>query len=164
MVSVTASQVLDTAEMPPQIHFWRHSIFLRSNIGLRSPLIILSGHSAGKESTYNAEDLGSNPGSRRSPGERNGYTNSSILAGKVPWTDQAGRLRKSQGQHNCVTMHTHTILSNFLRSTRQTKMLSRHLPSLEITSASCSDCTSLLSWLHPRFCSQVVPLMNVLYV
>ena len=89
MVSVTASQVLDTAEMPPQIHFWRHSIFLRSNIGLRSPLIILSGDSAGKESTYNAEDLGSNPGSRRAPGERNAYTNSSILARQVPWTEQA---------------------------------------------------------------------------
>ena len=31
------------------------------------------GGSVGKESTCNAEDLGSNPGLRRSPGEGNGY-------------------------------------------------------------------------------------------
>ena len=44
------------------------------------------GGSAGKESTFNAGDLGFNiPGLGRSPGEGNGY-HSSILAWRIPWT------------------------------------------------------------------------------
>ena len=42
------------------------------------------GGSAGKESAFNAEDLGSIPGLGRSP-EGNGYP-SSILAWRIPWT------------------------------------------------------------------------------
>ena len=37
------------------------------------PIYVFSGSSAGKESTYNAEDPGSIPGSGRSPGEGTGY-------------------------------------------------------------------------------------------
>ena len=45
----------------------------------------------GKESTCN-EDLGSLPGSGRSPGEGNG-THSSILAWTIPWTGEPGGLQ-----------------------------------------------------------------------
>ena len=40
-----------------------------------------------KESTCNVGDLGSVPGSGRSPGEGNG-NNSSILAWRIPWTEE----------------------------------------------------------------------------
>ena len=49
------------------------------------------GGSDGKASAYNAGDLGLIPGSGRSPGEGNG-TRSSILAWKIPWTEDPGRL------------------------------------------------------------------------
>ena len=46
---------------------------------------------SGKESPCQAGDLGSIPGSGRSLGEGNG-THSSILAWRVPWTEEPGRL------------------------------------------------------------------------
>ena len=48
--------------------------------------------SVGKESACNAEDLGSIPGSERSPGEGNGIP-SCILAWKIPWIEAAGGLQ-----------------------------------------------------------------------
>ena len=49
------------------------------------------GGSDGKESACNAGDLGSIPGSVRSPGEM--ATHSSILAWKIPWTEEPGGLQ-----------------------------------------------------------------------
>ena len=46
--------------------------------------------SNGEESACNARDLGSIPGSGRTPGEGNGYTHFSILAWRIPWTEQPG--------------------------------------------------------------------------
>ena len=41
----------------------------------------------------NAGDTGSIPGLERSPGEGNpGVTHSSVLAWKIPWTEEPGRL------------------------------------------------------------------------
>ena len=48
-------------------------------------------------SACNAEDLGSIPGSGRSPGEGNG-SHSSTLAWKIPWMEKPGRLQ-SMGLH-----------------------------------------------------------------
>ena len=48
--------------------------------------------SDGKESACNAGDLGLIPGSGRSPGEGNG-SHSSILAWKIPWTEEPGGLQ-----------------------------------------------------------------------
>ena len=50
------------------------------------------GGSDGKASACNAGDLGSVPGSGRSPGEENG-SHSSILAWKIPWTEEPGGLQ-----------------------------------------------------------------------
>ena len=58
-------------------------------------ILIFPGGSDGKASAYNAYhvgDLGSIPGSGRSPGEGNG-THSSILAWKIPWMVEPGRLQ-----------------------------------------------------------------------
>ena len=49
------------------------------------------GDSDSKESTYNAEDLGSIPGSGRSPGEGN-CNPPSILAWRIPRTEEPGGL------------------------------------------------------------------------
>ena len=43
-----------------------------------------------QESACNAGELGSIPGSGRSPGERN---DSSIFAWRIPWTEEPGRLQ-----------------------------------------------------------------------
>ena len=49
------------------------------------------GDSDSKESACDAGDLGSITGSRRSPGEGND-THSSILAWRIPWTEEPGGL------------------------------------------------------------------------
>ena len=48
--------------------------------------------SDGKESSCNAEELGSIPGSGRSL-EEDMATHSSILAWRIPWTEKPGRLQ-----------------------------------------------------------------------
>ena len=44
---------------------------------------------SGKESAYSAGDTGSIPGSGRPPLEEEVATHSSILAGKIPWTEES---------------------------------------------------------------------------
>ena len=48
--------------------------------------------SVGKESAYNAGDPGSTPGSE-DPLEEEMATHSSILAWKIPWTEESGGLQ-----------------------------------------------------------------------
>ena len=43
-------------------------------------------------------DMGSIPGSGRFPREGHGNTHSSILAGKIPWTEEPGRLQSIGSQ------------------------------------------------------------------
>ena len=50
------------------------------------------GGSDGKESVYNAGDSGSIPGSGRSPEKGIGYLHSSILAWRIPRTEEPGGL------------------------------------------------------------------------
>ena len=60
--------------------------------------ILPTGDSDGEESACNAGDLGSIPGSGRSPGEGMA-THSSILAWKIPWTeDPSGGLQSMGSQ------------------------------------------------------------------
>ena len=62
----------------------------------------------GKESACNAGDPGLIPGWGRSPEEGNGNpTHSSILAWKIPWTEEHGRLQSvglQRVRHNWVTI------------------------------------------------------------
>ena len=69
----------------------------------------------GQESACNARDpgnTGSIPGLGRSPGEGM-ETHSSILAWKMPWTEEPGRLQSIESQRvrhkssNRACMHTH---------------------------------------------------------
>ena len=50
------------------------------------------GGSDGRKSAYNVGDLGLIPGSGR-PLEKGMATHSSILACKIPWTEEPGRLQ-----------------------------------------------------------------------
>jgi len=54
---------------------------------------VSSGGSEGKESAYNAGDPGSVPGLKRSPGEWNGKIHSSILAWRIPCTEESDGLQ-----------------------------------------------------------------------
>ena len=80
---------------------WPHMVFLLYIFLSTFPLLIRTsdfpGGSDGKASAYNAGDLGSIPGSGRSPGEdlleKEMVTHSSILAWKIPWTEKPGRLQ-----------------------------------------------------------------------
>ena len=72
-------------------------------------LLGFSGGSDGKESSCNAEDLGSIPGSGRSPGEGTA-THCSILAWRIPWTEEPGRLQSillQRVRHDKVTFTLH---------------------------------------------------------
>ena len=67
------------------------------------------GGSDGKESACNAGDLGLILGLGRSPGKRNA-THSSVLAWKIPWTEEPGRLRFMRSQrirHDYSDWHLH---------------------------------------------------------
>ena len=55
------------------------------------------GGSDGKASAYNVGDPGSIPGSGRSPGEGNA-THSSVLAWRIPWMEEPGRLHSTGSQ------------------------------------------------------------------
>ena len=55
------------------------------------------GGSDGRESTCNAGDLGLIPGSGGYPGEGNA-THSSILAWRIPWTEEMGGLESMGSQ------------------------------------------------------------------
>ena len=55
------------------------------------------GSSDGKVSAYNVGDLGSIPGSGRSP-EKEMATHSSTLAWKISWTEEPGRLQSMGSQ------------------------------------------------------------------
>ena len=50
-----------------------------------------------KDSAYNAGDPRSIPGLGRSPGEGKA-THSSVLAWKIPWTEEPGRLQSTGSQ------------------------------------------------------------------
>ena len=55
------------------------------------------GGSDGKESAYSAEDLGSVPELERSPGGEGMAIYSSILAWRIPWTEEPGGLHSPWG-------------------------------------------------------------------
>ena len=77
------------------------------------------GGSAGKESGYNAGDLGLVPGSGRSPGEMNGHP---LLAWRIPWTEEPGGLQSmglQRDRQDCATnTFTFTFIGNIFNRER----------------------------------------------
>ena len=76
------------------------------------------GGSDGKESVCNAGNLGSIPGSRRSP--REGKTHSNILAWRSPWTEEPGKLQfmgLQRVRHDWVTKHNRPYSPNWTQTT-----------------------------------------------
>ena len=73
------------------------------------------GSSDGKASSYNEGDLGSIPGLGRSL-EKEMATHSSILAWRIPWTEEPGRLQSTGSQESDTTerLHFH-FLSGYCR-------------------------------------------------
>ena len=74
-----------------------------------------------KNPPANAGDVGSIPGSERSP--RIGNGSSSIFAWKVPWTEDPGWLQsmgservRPNGAMECVCMHVHTTRARRVRT------------------------------------------------
>ena len=65
------------------------------------------GGSDGKESACNAGDLGSIPGSGRSPGGGHG-NHSGILAWRIPWTEEPGGYNPWGHKQSDLTEHMHT--------------------------------------------------------
>ena len=79
-------------------------------------MIGFSGGSVIKNPSINAEDMGSNPGSERSPGEEMA-THSSILAWKITWTEEPHGLQSMGWQivgynwSNNTQVHVEAILN-----------------------------------------------------
>ena len=95
----------DTTE---QLHFhflsWGTRFHMQPK-NLKTFLKVRWGHKAckhsgsyGKASACNAGDPGSIPGSGRSPLEKEMATHSSILAWKIPWIEEPGRLQSMGSQ------------------------------------------------------------------
>ena len=63
----------------------------------------------GKESAYSARDTGLIPGSQRSLEEETA-THSSILAWKIPWTEEPGRLPSMMLQRVRMTEHMALVI------------------------------------------------------
>ena len=57
-----------------------------------------TGGSDGEASAYNAGDLGSIPGLGKIPWRRKMATHSSILAWRIPWTEEPGGLHNPWGR------------------------------------------------------------------
>ena len=76
--------------------------------------MIRQGFSSGsvvKDLSTNVEELGSIPGSGRSPEEGNGNPLQDSYLKKFPWTEEPGMLQSMGSQrvrHNLATEHTHT--------------------------------------------------------
>jgi len=70
------------------------------------------GGSDGKESTCKAGDLSSIPGLGRSPGEENGYP-FSLLAWRIPRTEEPGRLQRGDMTEQLTNTHTHMHTHNY---------------------------------------------------
>ena len=73
--------------MPSPIHNLDSDKYSFMTFGLQ--LMGFPGGSDGKESACNAEDLGSIPG-LEDPLEKGTTTHSSILAWRIPWTEEPG--------------------------------------------------------------------------
>ena len=71
-----------------------HSFADHHNHFAKEILIVPFGGSDGKASACNAEDPGSIPGSGRSL-DKEMATHSSILAWRIPWTEEPGRLQSA---------------------------------------------------------------------
>ena len=74
--------------------------------------------------TKGARNMGSIPATGRSPGEGNG-THSSILAWKIPWTEEPGGLQSMESQrvrHNDAT-NTFTFTDEKLKKVAKTSGL-----------------------------------------
>ena len=72
-----------------------------------------------------AGNVGSVPGSERSPGGGNG-NHSGILSGRIPWTEKPGGLHPWSHKELDATEHTHThhdpcLLSQKINNTKKTK-------------------------------------------
>ena len=82
----------------------------------------VSGSSAGKESACNAGDLGSVPGSGRSPGEGNGNPLQYFC---LPWTEEPGGLQFSGPQRvrNDWETNTQTDTHTHLKAAKRQKRL-----------------------------------------
>ena len=76
------------------------------------------GSSDSKESTCNAEDPGSVPGSGRSPPEEEMATHSSTFARKIPWTEEPGSPwgRKELDKTECLRVNSSSCVRMSIQS------------------------------------------------
>ena len=81
-------------------------------------LLGFPGGSVVKNPPANSGDAGSISGLRRSPGDRNG-NHSSILACKIPWTEEPGKLQSMESQrvgYHLATKQQHLYVTFFFLS------------------------------------------------
>ena len=115
-----------------------------------------SGSSAGKESACNAADLSLIPGSGRSSGE--GMANhSSILAWRIPWTEEPGRLQSMGSQRVGYDWATTTLRFTSYYSSQCLMEVDIRCSSLGSTEV------AILSFLTPLFYSLLTffPLQSI---
>ena len=107
--------VTDNSYIAVFIKFWEKHFYCKVSVQEGFP-----GSSVGRESTCNAGDPGLIPGLGRSPGGGHGNLLQSILAWRIPWTEESGRLQFMGSQrlrHDWAAKCTHTSAGgHYLRS------------------------------------------------
>ena len=97
-----------------------HRLFNRS-------VLCFPGGSGSKASACNAEDLGSIPGSGKFL-KKEVVTHSSILAWRIPWTEDPGRLQSTRGRKESdMTERLHFTLRVELKCDSQLEVFLNHV-------------------------------------
>ena len=88
----------------------------------------------GKESACNSGDLGSIPG--EDPLEKEMATRSSILACRIPRTEEPGRLQRGDMTEQLTHTHTHTHTHNYWKEIKKWITFSWHMNDMKFRFAS----------------------------
>ena len=114
---------------PPAFNLSQHQVFSNESFGSLQIVIRIFPYSlVGKESACKAGDPGSTSVSGRSPGEGNG-NHSSILAWRILWTEEPGRLQSmglQTARHDLSTKpppNSSLVLTNDCRKQNQANLL-----------------------------------------
>ena len=141
------------------------NIFLHAFKPLIFPFCIVLVGSEVKVSACNAGDLGSIPGSGRSPGEGNG-THSSILAWRIPWMEEPGGLQSTGLQrvrHNWVTSLTWPIFS-FSSLIYRNYLYIKTINLIPVICIAMLPSLPFVPWFMTFFYKEINEFSNILYL